>query len=313
MSLLPRRIALLAVGATLLALAPSAPAEAAAQNYGSIAFSPSNRVAVGAISDSRAGAARGAVAKCATQGGSGCFAVVWLKNSYGAFASAGNRSPNFPYGFAWAPTSRRAEQLALSYCGQDGGTDCKITPSASVHTQGPSTSGTGATFRPQLPFGNGQTWWVCQGYNGSISHRGIPALDLTVRKQDVGRDGCYGDTSASASQAVRSPGPGTAVLSGSDGICLNLDSGRSMWIGHLVDRASGPVEAGGVIGATEPPNSANGGYAHIHVQMNPGRGCAASGSPIPFDYSHGAIFIGAPNLPYAGTVNQYSGLGLSRR
>jgi len=31
-----------------------------------------------------------------------------------------------------------------------------------------------------LPFAAGQTWYVCQGYNGSITHPGQPWLDVTT-------------------------------------------------------------------------------------------------------------------------------------
>ena len=181
-----------------------------------------------------------------------------------------------------------------------------------VCTTTPTGNGTSAL---QLPFPAGETWWVCQGYNGQISHKGIPALDLTVRQQDVGTSGCYGDTNASANRSVTAPGSGTAIPNGPDGVCLNLDSGKSMWIGHLIDRVSGKVEQGGNLGKVEPANSRspNGGYAHIHVEIHPGLGCATSGAPIPFDDAHGTRFAGAPNMPYDGTVkNQYSGQALTR-
>jgi hypothetical protein len=162
-----------------------------------------------------------------------------------------------------------------------------------------------------LPFPSGETWYVCQGYNGSISHKGIPALDLTVRSQDVGRNGCYGEVNASAGRTVTAPGSGKATLSGVDGTCLNLSSGLSMWIGHMVERVTGEVAPGAALGKTATANRGpNGGYAHIHIQVHPGAGCSKSGAPIAFDHANGTRFIGASNLPYSGEVNQYRGLPL---
>jgi hypothetical protein len=175
------------------------------------------------------------------------------------------------------------------------------------------TEGQRAPSQLLLPYAHGQTWWVCQGYNGAPSHSGIAALDLTVRQQDVSTNGCWGDVNASANRPVKAPGTGTAFLSGPDGVCLNLDSGKSMWIGHLTQRTEGQILRGGQLGITAPADvNLNGGYAHIHVQVHPGSGCAASGPPIPFDDAHGTRFTGAADMPYTGAVNEYSGVGLTR-
>ena len=76
---------------------------------------------------------------------------------------------------------------------------------------------------------------------------------------------------------------------------------------------SGRVERGDELGKVEPPipGSPNGDYAHIHIQVHSGAGCADSGSPIPFDDAHATRLIGTQELPYSGEVNQYSGLQLS--
>jgi hypothetical protein len=167
----------------------------------------------------------------------------------------------------------------------------------------------------RLPFPRGETWYVCQGYNGQVKasngvvpHKGKPALDLTFSREGVGQNGCKGDENASAGRAVTAPGDGTATLSGADATCLNLKSGRSMWIGHMIERVTGTVLVGAILGRTAPASEGpNGGYAHIHVQVHPGRGCSASGAPIPFEDAKGTRFIGAPDLPYSGKVNEYQG------
>jgi hypothetical protein len=116
-------------------------------------------------------------------------------------------------------------------------------------------TGQKATGQLLLPYAHGQTWWVCQGHNGQVSHKGIAALDLSVRKEDVGDTGCWGDVNASANRPVKAPASGNAVLSGTDGICLNLDSGKSMWIGHLTNRTEGRILRGGQLGITTAADS----------------------------------------------------------
>lgn len=159
-----------------------------------------------------------------------------------------------------------------------------------------------------LPFPEGQTWWVCQGYNGQISHQGLYALDLTLVPPPHGPNGCVGDVNQSGNKAVLAPAAGNAALVGGDLLCITFDSGGSMLLGHMKNRVSGHVNANDQIGLTSLANeTANGGYAHIHVQFHPGDGCSASGASIPFDDAHGTRFQGAPNLPDIGGVNQHGG------
>jgi CSLREA domain-containing protein len=178
------------------------------------------------------------------------------------------------------------------------------------------------------PFPAGQTWYVCQGYNGRASgtHNNIPALDLTIRSSDVGPDGCFGDTSASADKAVLAVAPGTVTPSTLiDFVCLSFDSGGSMLIGHLKQssRVSGHVGENDQIGITAEPNTTpqQGPYAHVHIEIHATNDC--SGNPIPFDNAHGTRIVGAPDMPYIGTpgqeppgpsnrANQYRGVPLFR-
>jgi hypothetical protein len=115
-----------------------------------------------------------------------------------------------------------------------------------------------------LPFGKGQTWYVCQGYNGTISHGGASAFDLTVENRR-GPNGCFGDVNVSAGRQVTAPGAGTVTHVGADLVCLKLDTGGSLLIGHIVRTVpnGGRVAADAVIGKVSRANQTpNGGYAH---------------------------------------------------
>src|SRR3990170_166817 len=150
----------------------------------------------------------------------------------------------------------------------------------------------------QLPFSPSQTWYVCQGYFGTISHNNVYALDLTTDPNGVGPNGCFGDINYSSGKAVKAPASGAVVQIGATFTCLNFDAGGSMLIGHLTNRApNGPVSAEQTIGQTSLANPANGGYAHIHVQIHLGSGCASDGPTVPFDDAHGTRFQQSPNLP----------------
>lgn len=167
-----------------------------------------------------------------------------------------------------------------------------------------------------LPWTPGQTWYVCQGYNASISHQGMPAFDLSIDPHSPGGTGCTGNLNASVGQAVRAPAAGIVLqisgYRGPDFICISFDGGGSAAIGHLVNRVASQthVSAGQRIGDVEAANYNNGGVAHIHLQVHSGAGCAPS-PKVAFDDAHQAHFACAPNLPYSGVVNQYSGLALT--
>lgn len=192
---------------------------------------------------------------------------------------------------------------------------------AALAALAPSIADT-ATARPQesaattlrLPFRAGQAWYVCQGYNGSISHRGQPVLDLTVNAGGVGRSGCTGSANASANQPVYAPVSGrlSQVSSAFGGVCITFGS-RSIYLGHLVSRrGNGTVSAGTQIGKVAPAGQANnGGYAHLHLQAHAGAGCGGA-RKVPFTSANGTRFANAPDLTYSGAVNQWRGRRLVR-
>ncbi len=170
-----------------------------------------------------------------------------------------------------------------------------------------------------LPIPPGETWYVCQGYNGQVTHAATPALDLSFARQSAGPAGCFAGTKySSAGSVVSSPGAGTAYrwpgCCGDDFVCVNLDSGGSVAIGHLSDRVpSGTrVPTGGRLGTVAWPGDPNGDYAHIHVQVHPDSGCTEASDPVAFDTAHGFKWACTPDLPYSGERNQYSGFAVSR-
>lgn len=170
-----------------------------------------------------------------------------------------------------------------------------------------------------LPIPPDQTWYVCQGYNGQITHQATPALDLSLDPGSPGPRGCMaGSKFSSAGSVASSPATGTAYrwpgCCGHDFVCINIDSGGSVAIGHLSNRiASGTrVEAGSRIGTVAWPGPPNGDYAHIHVQAHPSPDCTQGEDPVAFDAAHAFKWQCTPNLPYSGAANQYSGLAVNR-
>ena len=186
-----------------------------------------------------------------------------------------------------------------------------------------------------LPFSPGETWYVCQGYNGQASetHNNVPALDLSVDANSPGnlsvspgspgRTGCAPATAnASTGRSIRAPIAGTVRHVGADLVCID-SSDRSVLLGHLDNRLAvgSRVTAGQQVGAVAPPNPANGPYAHIHVQAYSAINCVSSDA-IAFSEENGARFRGALDMPYIGTPgaplgpdnprNQYSGRALFR-
>lgn len=185
---------------------------------------------------------------------------------------------------------------------------------------GPFSSSARASSRPLvLPIPAGQTWYVCQGYNGEITHPGAPALDLSLDASSAGPRGCLaGSKYSSAGSVVSSPAAGTAYrwpgCCGDDFVCVDFDSGGSAAIGHLDNRiVSGTrVATGARIGTVAWPNPSNGDYAHIHVQVHPSSGCTEGSDPVAFDTAHGFRWACTPDLPYSEEANQYSGLAVNR-
>src|SRR5687768_2706717 len=90
------------------------------------------------------------------------------------------------------------------------------------------------------PFPVDQTWYICQGYNGEISHQGAAALDLSFASDSAGPNGCTPATAdASANKPVTAPGSGRTVRSDyfpdADFVCIDLDRGGSVAVGHIGD------------------------------------------------------------------------------
>jgi hypothetical protein len=175
-----------------------------------------------------------------------------------------------------------------------------------------------------LPFNIGETWYVCQGYNGQITHQNEPALDLSIDSASPGSKGCTPATAnSSTGKDVLAPGAGNTIRVDSDLICVNFDAGGSALLGHMGSRiANGHVAASDRLGVVNPPDAAtNGGYAHIHIQAYSGRGCG-SATKVAFADATAARFQCAPDMPYIGTPNlpvgsanppnQYHGTSLSR-
>ncbi|HEU5015105.1 MAG TPA: Ig-like domain-containing protein [Roseiflexaceae bacterium] len=177
-----------------------------------------------------------------------------------------------------------------------------------------------------LPFQEGETWYVCQGYrnsNGSHTIDGF-ALDLSIDRNSPGIKGCNPSTAnSSTGKTVVAPGSGKAYRGTfPDSIYINFDAGGSVVLGHLrhkwqqdapANALFGHVSAGEAIGIVNPPGVGNnGGYAHIHIHIK--SGYWDGGTQLPFAAAYQTRFQCAPDMPDKGKdeENQYSGLALTR-
>jgi uncharacterized protein DUF4189 len=108
-------------GLLVVCLVCTGTGEAAADNYGAIAYSLSTK-AYGWSYDypSRSSAEREALAKCRTKA-SDCMIPVWFRNACAALAIGPNG-----YGTAWATERGNAERLALQVCSRHSG-GCAVT------------------------------------------------------------------------------------------------------------------------------------------------------------------------------------------
>ncbi|MDQ4145359.1 MAG: hypothetical protein M3198_16780 [Actinomycetota bacterium] len=190
---------------------------------------------------------------------------------------------------------------------------------SSGSTAGPSFDRDRSSRPFALPIPAGQTWYVCQGYGGEITHKGVAALDLSIDPRSVGPKGCMGASKySSAGSEVSSPAAGTAYrwpgCCGHDFVCVNFDTGGSAAIGHLSNRVASGTRVGTAarIGTVAWPSAKNGDYAHIHIQVHPEPFCTEASDPVPFDVAHGFRFECTPDLPLSAAVNQYSGLAVDR-
>jgi hypothetical protein len=181
-----------------------------------------------------------------------------------------------------------------------------------------------------VPTKKGQTWYVCQGYNTNISHRGGDkyGLDLIPDRRAVGTTGCRAGYNAAQHQRVYTPVSGTISWKHFPGglVCIKVSSSRSIKIGHmktaltagypaawLSTPVGSRVSKGSVLGYVATANSGNGGVPHIHIGMYANASCNGTG-PIPFATAYGAALHGTStwNLTSNGSVNQWSGKAVSR-
>jgi murein DD-endopeptidase MepM/ murein hydrolase activator NlpD len=170
-----------------------------------------------------------------------------------------------------------------------------------------------------LPFGKDQTWYVCQGYQGPISHKNTFSLDLTVAREDIGGTGCSaanGNVNKSAGRSVLAPTAGTVAYVGADLVCLTLDSNRSLLIGHLNRTvANGArVSQDTQLGTVSTASKVNGGYAHIHIEARNGAGCPlpVPQRSVPFTNANNFQFIGVGDLPDLPGSTDHQGKALTR-
>lgn len=167
-----------------------------------------------------------------------------------------------------------------------------------------------------LPFRSGQTWYVCQGYQGSISHGTTFGLDLTATDKDFGNSACWawdGNVNKSAGQQVLAPASGRIYHVNSDLVCLSIDANRSLLIGHINRSvANGAyVNKDDVLGTVSYAGSANGGYAHIHLEGRRSSNCAV-GTSVPLTDSNGLRLNSIENLPDLPGSNDYFKKPLTR-
>jgi hypothetical protein len=195
-------------------------------------------------------------------------------------------------------------QLQIYDCNQSAAQQFKLTPLGYVTTP---------PGRYQIPFAAGQTWYVCQGYNGSPSHTGDKAIDVTFENAK-GPNGCFGNKDASTGQTVYAPIAGSLARVSDDfgGVCITPDGGGSVYLGHLLNRAAnGKIKLGDPIGTIAPAGQMNnGGYAHVHISARAGTGC--NGEHVALDAAHSARIVGAPDMTSSGAVNQWAGQSFRR-
>ncbi len=177
-----------------------------------------------------------------------------------------------------------------------------------------------SVFALELPFKAGETWYVCQGYNGSISHSNTLkySLDLSISSNSItGGTGCSAATASSSSgKEIYAPGSGKVAWWGStdkDIVCINLDSGGSVKLGHMervINTGDTVISGKTLIGKLSAPKTTqgynNGGYSHIHMGYYINSGCSGE---QPFGTLFGSQ---SPNLSSNGSKNQWYGTVLTK-
>src|SRR5260370_37927317 len=122
MTLMFRRI-ILPVGATLAAMLFASAANAA----GALAIGDCGANGYSYSYGSLGEAAQEALQQCRNYGGRNCKVVEEIQGSCAAFAIDGNNSCG-AQGWGRAPSQAEAESIAIQYCQQYGGSNCKIRP-----------------------------------------------------------------------------------------------------------------------------------------------------------------------------------------
>ncbi|MEG3921520.1 ricin-type beta-trefoil lectin domain protein [Microcoleus sp. T3_A4] len=196
-----------------------------------------------------------------------------------------------------------------------------ITCNANNANQRWRSSASSVSGNIDLPFGRGQTWYVCQGYqNSTVSHNSntgsIYGLDLTVSNQDFGTSGCVAydyNINKSANKQVLSPASGTVSYLGSDLVCLSIDQNRSLLIGHINRSvANGQrVSAGQLLGTTLAYAPGGKNYAHIHLEGRRSSNCAR-GTSVPLTAANGLQIMGVGDLPDLPVGNDHFKRALTR-
>ena len=142
-----------------------------------------------------------------------------------------------------------------------------------------------------LPFRSGETWYVCQGYRGTVTHQNYFALDLSIGQDFGSNNACYGNQNRSANRPVLAPASGKVyyIKSRSDLVCLSIDNNRSMLIGHINRsvRDGATVNRGDVLGTTTsqtPPSPSF--FSHIHLEGRKSPDCNPNTS-VPLTEANG--------------------------
>jgi hypothetical protein len=155
----------------------------------------------------------------------------------------------------------------------------------------------------------GDTWYVCQGYNGQISHQRAAALDLSVDPLSPGPTGCSSGPDASTGKSVLAPADGIVRAQFRDNgsiddlLCIELNDldgnpALIMKVGHLTNLLSVGTrfKRNDILGRLTGPSKGNGGYAHIHVQVQAFSTDCKKATTIPFSGQY--QFDEAPDMPY---------------
>jgi murein DD-endopeptidase MepM/ murein hydrolase activator NlpD len=150
-----------------------------------------------------------------------------------------------------------------------------------------------------LPFSNGETWKIIQGYNCGSHRDNEDSLDM-IR---------VGGATRGAPVTAAAPGRVTYTGGSTSIVIIDHGSGYSTMYVHLNSRAVGRgqnVERGQVIG-TAGSVGAGASNPHLHFELFVGRnGSDRARNTVPINFAEGY------NLPNNGRCNQHGGLLLTK-